>query len=153
MAIRIETQVSKKIPIPGADFSSRQASITISAEVSDLACIADQARALYAQAEAAVDVQLGISAQQPTQVAPVTPNRTVATAAPKPAPSPQPYRAQSRRSPAPVSEAQLRYLEKLITSTHASLEAILQQYQIGALRDLSSKAASGLIEELRSVAA
>lgn len=153
MAIRIETQVSKKIPIAGEAFSSRQASITISAEVSDLACIADQARALYAQAEAAVDVQLGIIAQQPTQAAPVTPNRAVVASAPKPAPSQQPYRNSSRRAPAPVSEAQLRYLEKLITSTHASLEAILQQYQIGALRDLSSKAASGLIEDLRGVAA
>ena len=145
--IRIDTQVSKKIPLPGSDFSSRQASITISAEVSDLNNLQTQARALYAQAEAAVDAQLGISGQP----APATPNCPVTAAAPKPAP--QPYRNQGRRAPAPISEAQLRYLGQLIKNTNASVDAILHQHQVGALRDLSSKAASALIDEMRKAAA
>ncbi len=157
MAIRIETQLSKKIPIAGEAYSSRQASITISAEVNDLSSIPDQARSLYTLAEQAVDNQLGITPQQPVQPTspvPATPNRPVATAAaPKPASSPQPYRNQARRAPAPISEAQLRYLGQLIKTTNASVDAILHQHQVGALRDLSSKAASALIEEMRGVTA
>ena len=49
-----------------------------------------------------------------------------------------------------MTESQLRFLDRLIQQTNSSVPAILQQHQVGALRDLSCKAAAGLIDELKA---
>ncbi len=58
MAITIQAQLAKKVPIPGSQFSSQQASITITAEVTDLNQVVAEAQRLYQIAEQAVDAQL-----------------------------------------------------------------------------------------------
>lgn len=156
MAITIQAQLAKKLPIPGSQFSSQQASITISAEVTDLNQVVAEAARLYALAEHAVDAQLaGTTAVQPAPVAPpvATSSNQPQSAAQRPAAS-QPYRSgsQQRRGPAPVTDSQLRFLERLIQQTNSSVPAILDQHQVGALRDLSCKAAAGLIDELKAQA-
>ena len=154
MAITIQAQLAKKLPIPGSSFSSQQASITISAEVTDLNQVVAEASRLYALAEQAVDLQL--AGTPPAQSAPVA-SPVASNVPPQPSPRPaasQPYRAtsQPRRGPAPVTDSQLRFLDRLITQTNSSVAAILHQHQVGSLRDLSCKAAAGLIDELKSQA-
>lgn len=68
MAITIQAQLAKKRPIPGSQFSSQQASITIAAEVNDINQIVSEAARLYALAEQAVDAQL--AGNPPTVTAP-----------------------------------------------------------------------------------
>lgn len=152
MAIIIAANLSKKVPIPGTDFSSQSASITITAEVSDLNQVATEAQKLYRIAEQAVDTQLA-----GTPSPPVEQPAAASTPASPPAPTPQPRQASQpyrsngqRRQPAPVTDSQLRFLDRLIQQTNSSVPAILQQYQIGGLRDLSCKAAAGLIDELKA---
>jgi len=155
MAITIAANLSKKLPIPGENFSSQSASITITAEVTDLSQVVTEAQKLYRIAEQAVDAQLaGTPTVRPVPVAPTMP---AATSNPPQSPAQRtsaspPYRGgnQQRRAPAPVTESQLRFLDRLITQTNSSVAAILQQHQIGALRDLSCKAAAGLIDELKA---
>ena len=146
MAITIAANLSKKLPIPGANFSSQSASITITAEVSDLNQVAAEAQKLYRIAEQAVDAQLAASSVE--QPAPVPMSR--------PAPSPQPRQASQpyrnngqRRAPAPVTDSQLRFLKRLIDQTKAPLAGIFEQYQIGDLTQLSCRDAVGLIDELK----
>lgn len=146
MAITLQATLSKKLPIPGENFSSKQASITISAEVGSYDQVANEAHRLYVLAEAAVDAQLQQPAQPPQQHIP-TPQQSSQPRSP--ANGSRPYTGQ-RRGPAPVTDSQLRFLGKLIEQTHASIPAILQQYQIGNLRDLSCKDAVRLIDELKS---
>jgi hypothetical protein len=145
MAITIQAQLAKKLPIPGSQFSSHQASITISAEVTDLGQVAHEAERLYAACEHAVDAQLGIKPQDgPAAAPPAAPPR-------QPSAASQPYQPKvSRRGPAPVTDSQLRFLDKLITQTGTSLPAILQHHQVGSLDQLSCKVAAGLIDELKS---
>lgn len=153
--ITIQAQLAKKLPIPGSQFSSQQASITISAEVTDLNQVVAEAARLYSLAEKAVDAQLaGAPAAQSAPVPPSVPavsSNQPLSPAQRPAAS-QPYRSgsQQRRGPAPVTDSQLRFLDRLIQQTGSSVPAILQQFQVGALRDLACKDAAGLIDELKA---
>jgi hypothetical protein len=152
--VRIEAQLAKKLPIPGEDFSSKQASITITAEVADLSQVVAEAQRLYALAEEAVDAQF---TQAPA--APISSPRPSSNPAPSPAQRQQalqPYRSSGgpRRgsAPAPVTDSQLRFLSRLIDQTKASLPAILDQYQVGGLDQLSCRDAAGLIDSLKAQA-
>lgn len=150
MAISIAANLSKKLPIPGSDYSSQQASITITAEVSDLTQVAAEAQKLYRIAEAAVDAQLASSPGD--QPAPAPSARPGPTAQPRQ--GSQPYRSTGqRRGPAPITDSQLKYVQRLIDQTKASLPAILQQYQVGGIDQLSCRAAAQLIDELKQVSA
>lgn len=151
MAITISTSISKKVPIPGTDFSSRQASIMITAEVADLSKVAAEAQRLYDLAVRSVDEQLGISPPAST----LPPVETSTPAAPSRASAPPrtsaPYPRQgARRPPAPATDSQLRFLDRLITQTGTSADAICSAHQVGALADLSCKEAAGVIDELKS---
>ena len=146
--ISIQTQLSKKLPIPGSDYSSQQASITISSECSDPSQVVAEAARLYALAEKAVDAQLaGAALVVPATPAATAPNLPPTTSVQRPSSS-KPYQ---RRGPAPVTDNQMRFLERLIQQTGSSVPAILEQHQVGALRDLSCKAAAGLIDELKGL--
>lgn len=154
MAITIQAQLAKKVPIPGADYSSQQASITITAECSDPSQVVSEAQRLYALAEQAVDAQLaGKGHAAPPAVSSTTTKPVAASPTPvPPARASRPY-AGNHRQPAPVTDSQLRFLDRLIRDTGTDPNAILQQHQIGSLRDLSCKAAAGLIDELKGAGA
>ncbi|MBN8523893.1 MAG: hypothetical protein J0M02_01015 [Planctomycetes bacterium] len=147
MAITIQAQLAKKVPIPGADYSSQQASITISAEVTDLTQVVTEAQRIYAIAEQAVDAQLN------RQTAAVPQSARSVAAPPQAQPRQgisQPHRPNSqRRQPAAVTDSQLRFLKRLIDQTKVAVPAILDQYQVGSLDQLSCRDAAGLIDELK----
>jgi len=150
MAITIAANLAKKLPIPGSQFSSQQASITISAEVTDLTQVVAEAQRIYAIAEQAVDAQLNRQAVTPPQS--VKPAATPIQAQPRQGIS-QPYRSNGqRRQPAPVTDSQLRFLKRLIDQTKSAVPAILDQYQVGSLDQLSCRDAAGLIDELKGQA-
>ncbi len=148
MAITIAANLAKKLPIPGSDYSSQLASITITAEVSDLNQVATEAQKLYRLAEQAVDAQLAgkpiVTGSQPPPQAPAQPNSH------RPTQASQPYRSNGqRRAPAPVTDSQLRFLKRLLDQTRTSLPAVLEHHQVGSLDQLSCKAAAELIDELK----
>lgn len=122
-------------------YSSRQASITISAEVSDPSQVVQEAKRIFGLAEIAVNQQLGISATPvaSTGIQPVSQHQR---------PS-QPFQ-RSNRGPAPITDSQLRFLNRLIQQGNHSPEAILNDFQIGSLRDLSCKDAVDLIGRLKT---
>ena len=142
MAIRIIASLAKKLPLPGQDFSSQQASIEISAEVQDLSQIAAEAQRLYHVAEAAVDRQLGII--PPTTNTPTTPGPN--TTGPRPANPPPRPSGNGRRSLATPS--QLGLLQRL--SSPEQVRAICEHHRVGQLADLSVKQASEVIDTLKS---
>jgi hypothetical protein len=148
MAISIAAQVAKKMPVPGTDFASRSASITITAEVGDLTQVTDQAKRLYAIAEQAVDAQLGITLATPATPVPTPSNTTgPSTYAPRPSTA-HPAPSRSRRS-APVTDSQLRLIDKLIQDTSTDAQAVLRHHRIHAMGELTCKDASALIDELK----
>ena len=153
MPITIEASVSKKVPIPGEEFSSRSASLTIRAEVTTLADIAGQAARLYQEAEAAIDAQLGITAAAPASKPPLPvhqhPTQPLSSA-PGPTRASAPYRSSQRRTPAPITESQVSFIGRLLNESRTTLDAVLAHFQVGSLRDLSAKQGSELIDSLKS---
>ena len=159
MAITIAANLAKKVPIPGADYSSQQASITITAEVVDLNQVPAEAQRLYALAEQAVDAQLrGVPvavqpqasepAPRPALAAPPAASRSTA---PQPSRPSAPYRGNGqRRGPAPITDSQIRFLNQLIERNGYSHDAICDRLQVDGIQHLSCKAAAELIDELKA---
>lgn len=156
MAITISANLSKKVPLPGTDYSSHQASITVTAEITDLNQVITESQRLFSLAEAAVDQQLAIARNpnQPTPAvttpAPQHPSQDHPRQGPTAGQSRAYPRTGARRAPAPVTESQLRFLERLVTQTGTSVDAICSAHRIGSLADLSCKEAAGIIDELKS---
>ena len=158
MAIRIDISISKRLPIPGVDYSSRQAAITISGEITDLTQINAEAARLFTAGETVVDRQLNLlpTAQVPPLVPgipptipPSSPSPTIQPAADTAARSTRPYTNRSR-TPAPVTASQLRFLDKLIRDTRTDPNAILHEFAIGSMAGLSCRDAARLIDDLKA---
>jgi hypothetical protein len=156
MAITIAANLAKKVPIPGSDFSSQQASITITAEVSDLNQVPAEAQKLYQLAEQAVDAQLRGGAITAPEASPPASRASTPPAAIRPTPPPSrssaPYRGggSQRRGPAPITESQIRFLNQLIERNGYNHDAICDRLQVQGFQELSCKAAAELIDELKS---
>ncbi len=149
MAITIQANLAKKVPITGTDYSSQQASITITAEVTDLNQVVAEAQRLYALAEQAVDQQLGQGSVQQSANPPVppVPAAQVRPASFQPRQASQPYRGNSqRRSPALCSAAQARYLRQLGERNPAALAETLAQNGVSSVEELPARAASQAID-------
>jgi len=154
MAITIAANLSKKVPIVGTDYSSQSASITITAEVTDLNQVVAEAQKLYRIAEQAVDAQLAGTQPLATTLPSASPPVQATTPTRSPSQGSQPYRGNSqRRGPAPVTDSQMRFLKRLIDQSKASVPAILDQFQVGDLSQLSCRDAAQLIDELKQVSA
>ena len=140
MAVNINATISKKIPIANVDYASRQASITITGEVADVSQVSEQARNLFAIAQAAVDDQLGITAAKPV------------TTSQGPSPSNSaPYQSTNRRAPAAISPAQVRFLRQLLDRNPGSQERILIENRVSNIESLTSRAACAIIDSLKVV--
>lgn len=144
MAIKLVVNISKKIPGP-SDYSSVQASCSIEGELPAGQNPNVEAARLFSQAEAAVNQQLTL---KPANFA--GPALAPAQRWTPPTATTQP--TSQRRAPAPVTDSQLRFITRLLDSGKGSLNAILAQHQVGDLRDLSCKAAAGLIDTLKAAA-
>ncbi len=169
MALKLLINIAKKIPGP-LEYSSIQASCSIEGELTAGQDPAAESARLFAQAEAAVDAQLRIAPAtvQPSMAAAPTPVTSPATpvqpfqpqpgraAANFPRPPSQPaYRSggggqHQRRGPAPVTDSQLRFLDRLIQQAGANIAEICAQERVGSLNDLSCKAAAELIDRLKA---
>jgi hypothetical protein len=135
MALKLVVNIAKKVPGP-AEFSSIQASCSIEGEIAVGQDPVAEAARLYGQIEQAVDRQLGItSIPQPTS--------------PRHAPT---YPSTNRRSPVPISAAQLRFLRQLCDRTPGAMDRILADQRIASIELLSSRAASGIIDQLKGAA-
>jgi hypothetical protein len=171
MSIAISVSAGAKRCHPTEQYASLTGLVSLTGEAGSLADVAPVMRDLLAAAQAGCDQHLaeqiaaltGGTAQpqmsvRPAPQAALSQSPTTATPSASPAQRPaasQPYRngnTAQRRGPAPATDSQLRFLDRLITQTNSSIPAILQQHQIGALRDLSCKAAAGLIDELKNLA-
>ena len=154
--IRLSANVSKKLPIPGEQFSSQQFGASMEIEVSDAdqpEIIQARIRDLYALISTAIDEQLAGANGQ-------------AGAKPRPAPAPLPQNrlpAQARaQQPAPkggdgnggkravtATEAQQKAIYAICKGLGVEVKDVLADYHVARSRDLTVKDASRLIDELK----
>ncbi len=149
MPLRIIINISKKVPGP-QEYSSTSASCSIESDLAHGQDPTAAAAELYQQAERAVDRQLGIKAtsvpnsasNQPTRAS----NQPIALSAPMP-------NQPGRRAPATISPAQLRYLTQLLDRSPGARERIIVEQQVSSLQEISSRAASTIIDQLKTASA
>jgi hypothetical protein len=143
MALKLVIQLSKKIPGPSA-YSSIQASCSIDTELAAGQDPTAEAAHLYAQAEAAVDCQLGIAPASTSHPSPTPAPVTMATSS-----ASRPYTRPPRRG-ALVTPAQLRLIDQLLRDTRTDAGAVLQHFGVTAIDQIACKDASALIDDLKS---
>lgn len=166
--IRISANMSKKVPIPGTDFSSQQFGAAMEIEVSDADqpnVIQARIRDLYGLVSQAVDEQISAA----TQSTPVTPPVPAPIANPQYAPPPSPQQAVNtgRASYTPRSngrpngnggngkrtgatDAQCWAIFAICKSMNLDMAAVLADYNVAEASQLSVKDASRLIDDLKN---
>ena len=157
--IKISANVSKKVPLPGVDYSSQQFGAAMEIEVSD----ADQPEVvrlriqeLYALLSDTIDQQISNTAQSAPRNVPA---RLPVRQAPNRLAAPQNgVQNGSHRRPAAngrtnrivtATDAQQRAIFAICNSLNLELQAVLAVYNVGDASQLTVKDASRLIDELK----
>ena len=166
--IRLSANLSKKIPLPGIQFSSQQFGASLEIEVSDAdksEAIQARIRELYSLLSLSIDEQIG--AAHPS-TAPVQ-NGNGHAAPPSP-PAPQPVQQQQRNGYATgrnrvanvaangngngrrvnATEAQCRAIYAICKAQGIDMAAALADFNVADAKDLHVKDASRLIDQLKS---
>lgn len=147
MATKLVINVSKKIPGP-SDYSSTSASCSIESECPPDQAVTEAAR-LYAQAEQAVDRQLGLTAVPPPTASP--PPSANPPSWPRSSSMPSSSRpAPGRRGMPSATASQLKLLGHLLSAREGQAAAILHHYQVTDLSQLTVKQASETIDTLKA---
>jgi hypothetical protein len=156
MALKLLVALSKKVPGP-LDFSSIQASCSIEGELSTGQDAAAEAARLYAQAELAVDRQLGIGRPHSVPLQPAAAPPFHAPPSPSPPLSASPAAGTThypssggRRAPSLISAAQGRFLRQLLERNPGAHERILAEHRIPSIDALTSRTASLIIDQIKA---
>ena len=134
--IKISANMSKKAPIPGQEFSSRQFGASMELEMADCAEtgeIADRLRDVYALVEALIDEQM-------ERVGEFTPRSE--------------SRPEAGDNGRPVTPAQLRAISAIIRDYGLSQDQfreMLADYGVESVQELGVRGASELIDALKGV--
>ena len=153
--IKVSAHLSKKIPIPARDFSSQQFGASLEIEVSDgdkPEAIQARLHQLYDLISATIDQQIASAA---SQVAPPILNTPSAAPIRSALSNPNgqlPLLSNVARGTRSVNatQAQQRALHAICNSMNIDLAALLAEYNVSDVRDLTVKDASKLIDELKS---
>jgi hypothetical protein len=174
--IKLSANLSKKVPIPGLDFSSQQFGASMEIEVSDADkpdVIQARITELYGLLSSSIDAQIAGAAQQPTNVyqapaANVVPLRSQTAPAPVQQQPAAPQRngyAVGRNRVAAVTngngngngrrsvnatEAQCRAIFAICKANGIDMAAALADFNVSDAKDLHVKDASRLIDQLKN---
>ena len=156
--IKISANVSKKVPIRGLDYSSQQFGAAMEIEVSDTdrpEVVQQRLQELYSLLSETIDQQIAGAAPQTPQMTPrayVAPARQLNS--PQTAIPPVTRGASQNGARAPRSvnatQAQQRALYAICQSLNLDLTAVLAEQNVTDASMLSVKAASQLIDQLKS---
>ncbi|HEY3319183.1 MAG TPA: hypothetical protein VGP72_01750 [Planctomycetota bacterium] len=165
--IKISANISKKVPLPGIEFSSQQFGAAMEIEISDAdapEAIQARIRELYCMLSAAVDEQIGVPQNRaiappaaPQMTAPrwrqdqAVPAATLAARVQRPAAANgngNGAKGNGRKTTA--TQAQCRCIFALCKSLNLDLSAIAAEYNVADVSELGVRDASKLIDELKN---
>ena len=155
--IKISANISKKVPLPGVDYSSQQFGAAMEIEISDADrpdAIKARIQEVYALLSQTVDEQIfgATTVANSRPQLPPAPQRQ--TTVPQPASNGRRYTQQNDRAntgrPVMATEAQQRALFAIAKSMNLDLAAVLASYNASEAKQLTVKDASRLIDDLKS---
>lgn len=149
--IRLSANLSKKVPLPGIDYSSQQFGASMEIEVSDVdksEVIQARIRDLYAMLSAAIDEQI---------VGPKPTVSTLPTSVPRNGngngngySNRRNGTASSNGRKVTATEAQCRAIAAICKSNGQDIDAVLADYNVTRVEELNIRDASRLIDDLKS---
>ena len=150
--LKISAHISKKVPLPGVDYSSQQFGASLELEVADSGNseeIQNRLRQLYAAISRSVDEQIaraasGSASGAATRHDPATPKPNAS------APAANGNGAANGRGMVPATQAQQRAIHALAKSVGQNLTDVLSEYSVSDPSGLSVRKASELIDKLKS---
>jgi len=151
--IRLSANLSKKVPLPGVQFSSQQYGAAMEIEVGDgdkPEAIKERIRELYSMLSNAIDEQIGgasagqnIPTLPPSDTAPRNGNGHSQT-------NGRAGRATGNGRRVTATEAQCRAIHAICKSQGVDVNTILPDYNVVRVEDLNVRDASRLIDELKA---
>jgi len=161
--IKIAATISKKIPLPGIDYSSQSYGASMEVEISDAdkpEAIKQRINELYGLLSQTIDEQLSGSAPQQrnsTAVVQQAPVRALPAPVPQ-QPQPRTYNGQNRLSKIAngngrvvvATQAQCRAIFAISKAQGLDLAAVLANYNVTDASQLHVKDASQLIDQLKA---
>ena len=159
--IKISANVSKKVPLPGIDYSSQQFGAAMEIEVSDAdrpEAVQQRLKELYTLLARTIDQQiadatqpLGNTASQPQLPVPQRQfNQPPQAAAPAPMPRNNGRKATANGRPVGATQAQQRAIFAICKSLNLDMAAVLADYNVSDANQLTVKDASQLIDQLKN---
>ena len=169
--IKLSANLSKKVPIPGLDFSSQQFGASMEIEISDADkpdVIQSRITELYGLLSSSIDAQITCAAQQPASgyqapAANIVPLRSQPVqSAPPPVQQRPAYtngNGRNRIAAATINgngrrvtatEAQCRAIFAICKAQGIDMAAALADFNVSDAKDLHVKDASRLIDQLKS---
>jgi hypothetical protein len=167
--IKISANISKKVPIPGTDFSSQQFGAAMEVEVSNADTpenIHARVRELYQTLSVAIDEQIGAATQSMPVNSPPVPAPVANRQYPPPLPQPTVNTGRASYSPGrgngrpngnggngkrtSATEAQQRAIYAICKAANLDMNAVLADFNVTDASQLSVKDASRLIDELKT---
>lgn len=155
--IRLSANLSRKVPMPGIQFSSQQYGASLEIEVSDAdkpEAIQARIREMYALLSASIDEQLAQAQGSGDAQPPTTANQTRAPRIPAPSNGHNGHgngQVGTRRGKTvPATQAQVRAIKSIAGEQGLDLAAILAPYGVTEPEALTIRAASGLIDSLKA---
>jgi len=164
--IKICANLSKKVPLPGVEYSSQQYGAAMEIEVSDAdqpEIIQQRIRELYTLLSTTIDDQISGAAQQPVKALPAPVRAQPVQSQPVPqqrngyatgrnrvaAVTNGSGNGNGRRS-ANATEAQCRAIFAICKSQGINMADVLADFNVADAKDLHVKDASRLIDQLKS---
>lgn len=149
--IRLNANISKKVPIPGTQFSSQQFGAAVEIEVSDAdkpEALKARLQSLYALLSETVDQQIAAAAA-PSHNGGNGHTATPAAAQPVPNRLPAPAKGAAAKTTG-ATQAQQKAIWAISKSLGLELADVLADFNVVDPKDLSVKTASQVIDALKA---
>jgi hypothetical protein len=155
--IKISANVSKKVPMPGIDYSSHQFGAAMEIEVSDAdrpEAVQQRLKELYVLLAHTIDDQIAEAAQPASQPHLPMPQRQFSSPPPSAVPASMPRNTGRKTTangrPVAATQAQQRAIFAICKSLNLDMAAVLADYNATDASQLTVKDASQLIDALKN---
>ena len=154
MAIKLSGSVSRKVPIPGLEYSSQSYSAGMEIEINsaDVSVVQAQLAQLYSSLNQGIDAQIAGANQptgiqsQPTLPAPAAQTRNGVSMTNRVAG----VMGNDRPKHVTATEAQVKCIHAVAKKLGVNLEPILTSYGVTDVRELPVRCASQVIDQLKA---
>jgi len=150
--IKVSANLSKKVPMPGVEYSSQQFGASLEIEVSDAdkpESIKARIQELYRLLTQTVDEQIAGASKPAPASAASQPEPAAASTTPRWKQTGNAAKPGNGHQPVPATAAQCKAIEAICSKLNVATADVLADYKVNAVNALTVKQASKVIDALK----